>query len=36
MHTFGMTYSRKITAISELAGQPVRAQSEEWRIEIGA
>jgi hypothetical protein len=36
MHTFGITYSRKITAISEPASQPVSARSEEWRIEIGA
>jgi hypothetical protein len=36
MRTFGMTYSRKTTAISELAGQPVSTQSEEWRIGIEA
>ncbi len=35
-HTFGMTYSRDTTAISELTGQPVSTWSEEWRIETEA
>jgi hypothetical protein len=36
MHTFGMTYSRDITAISELAGEAVSTWSEQWWIEIEA